>query len=235
MATIYGAQSKYLINEQSKYSSNEAIFLFATAVFLLITFIVFGYGFIFGRNEFLKWFMPIVFFFAVYLFHRAYKNFGKVLNFTQGIEGENEVFDELKKLPDNYAVFYDLKPLQKNYNIDFLVSGPTGLFAIEVKSYKGNIIIANIYKQILGQVKNGALKIHQHLKQRTGKEIFIKALLVYSSDSAFVTTARTDHYITVIHKRNLVQHILTQKEVVKEYNIFDLEKYLIGLTSHNLI
>ncbi|MDD5706439.1 MAG: nuclease-related domain-containing protein [Kiritimatiellae bacterium] len=56
-----------------------------------------------------------------------------------GADGEREIIPYLKKLPDTYTVVCDLDFADSYGNIDHLVIGPTGIFAIDVKNWKGTV------------------------------------------------------------------------------------------------
>ena len=56
----------------------------------------------------------------------------------KGIAGERRVAEELSKLPDEYAVFFNV-PLGR-LDADAVAVGPTGVYAIEVKNW-GNCVL----------------------------------------------------------------------------------------------
>ncbi|MGE5392510.1 MAG: nuclease-related domain-containing protein [Candidatus Saccharibacteria bacterium] len=58
---------------------------------------------------------------------------------SRGLTGETVIREELLKLPDSFAVFEDLTFPHARGNIDFAVTGPSGVFAIEVKSHRGRV------------------------------------------------------------------------------------------------
>ena len=51
-----------------------------------------------------------------------------------GAAGESKVGKRLEKLPSEYKVFHDRKIPSSRANIDHIVVGPTGVFAIETKN-----------------------------------------------------------------------------------------------------
>lgn len=59
-------------------------------------------------------------------------------NWLKGQRGEDDVFDILKRLPKEFSPLEDLR-LSDRGNIDEVVVGPTGIWAIEVKNVRGNI------------------------------------------------------------------------------------------------
>lgn len=152
----------------------------------------------------------------------------------QGQKGEWEVKVELSKLPENYTVYCDVLLPGRKSNIDFIVTGPTGVFVLEVKSHKGNISSKFIYDQYYQQVLKSTMLIRDYLWQRTADDIFVKAVLVYSSDEAKVRTAETDKHVTVIHKSNLNKFILSQRDISKTNQILEYDRHLAPLVVHNL-
>ncbi|MDD3102115.1 MAG: nuclease-related domain-containing protein [Patescibacteria group bacterium] len=110
--------------------------------------------------------------------------------FYRGRWGEKDVLDELKKLPNEYTIFQDVQFPESRGNIDFVLIGPTGIFALEVKSHIGFVGYHNdeltlnnwIFKEknILKQAFSGAMQLHDYLKFKIGKDIFVNAALVFS-------------------------------------------------------
>jgi hypothetical protein len=56
-----------------------------------------------------------------------------------GADGEREFVKFLKDLPDTYTVVSDLDFADSYGNIDHLIIGPTGVFAIDVKNWRGTV------------------------------------------------------------------------------------------------
>lgn len=114
-------------------------------------------------------------------------------SYYRGRKGESIIFEELKKLPDEFRVFCDIK-IAPPYNIDFLVAGPTGIFTIEAKSHSGAIgyadgkITINGFvpkeKDFLKQAKGEARSISEYLKKETGADHWVRPVLVFSSPDA---------------------------------------------------
>lgn len=111
-------------------------------------------------------------------------------NYYRGRKGESIILEELKKLPDEFRVFCDVK-IQHPYNIDFLVAGPTGIFTVEVKSHSGKIgyengrITINSFvpkeKDFLRQAKGEAGSVADYLKEKLLKDYWISPVLVFSN------------------------------------------------------
>lgn len=77
---------------------------------------------------------------TIYLFYRwcLYMNLNtdSEITWAHGFMGEREVRKKLlKELPDNWHVFYDLKPNWWRGNIDFVLVSSQGIFTLEVKTW----------------------------------------------------------------------------------------------------
>ena len=57
----------------------------------------------------------------------------------KGASGEKDIARYLEQLPNNYIVVNDLYFADSYGNIDHLVIGPTGVFAIDVKNWRGTV------------------------------------------------------------------------------------------------
>lgn len=240
MAKIYGRNSKYLEQQHSYHSRNVGFYGKWIVAFCILGagILIFGIVLSVMRDPYGLLIIMLGLFTAVvpYSVEKIALNHERSAHqFRQGQKGEWEVKVELSKLPDNFAVFCDAKFMGKNYNIDFIVSGPTGIYAIEVKSHKGNIIVSNIYQKYFDQVSRAALKLRDFLWHNTAEDIWIKPLLVYSSDEASIHTTNVQKAITVIHKKNLNNFILSQQDISRRFNIFKYENHLVALTGHNII
>ena len=61
------------------------------------------------------------------------------LKYKKGMMGEASVASALKNLDNNYLLINDLKLKGKMGNIDHIILGPNGIFAIETKSFRGDV------------------------------------------------------------------------------------------------
>lgn len=60
-------------------------------------------------------------------------------SYRKGLIGEDTVRNILQTLPDTYTAFQNIVIPPLKSNIDFVVTGPTGIYSVEVKSHKGRI------------------------------------------------------------------------------------------------
>ena len=86
--------------------------------------------------------LPILFFLAIILIGRIVTRKMDAhekdrVNFLKGATGEQAVARKIDDLPDEYRVIHDLAtPFG---NLDHVVIGPTGVFILETKNWKGTI------------------------------------------------------------------------------------------------
>jgi hypothetical protein len=111
----------------------------------------------------------------------------------QGLDGEKIVGQALEQLrADGYTVVHDL--VEDGYNIDHVLLGPTGVYAIETKSiskptdhegritYNGERLLIDGYspdRDPLKQVTAAADRVREIIEQRTGHRVNVRPVLVY--------------------------------------------------------
>ena len=126
------------------------------------------------------------------------------LKYQKGMMGEASVADALKKLDDSYSVINDLVLKGRSGNIDHIILGPNGIFAVETKSLRGEIgcngdewtrraqgssSAINLESPSL-QVKRNAAAIGQLLHSTVsgdigrGKNLFVDGIVVFTDPKA---------------------------------------------------
>lgn len=160
-------------------------------------------------------------------------------NYFRGRKGESIILEELRKLPDAFRVFCDVK-IQHPYNIDFLVAGPTGIFTVEVKSHSGKIDYENgritidgfipKEKDFLRQAKGEAGSVAGFLKEKMNDDYFVLPALVFSNQNA------TMHFglkpidgVYVVGKKFLLSLLQANTQKHDESELLELEKVLVQL------
>lgn len=111
----------------------------------------------------------------------SYLIFIKLRRFDKGVDGEEAVLKILKQLPEGYTFLHDV--VLDNYgNIDFVVIGPTGIWAIEVKNHKDTAIIKDSFLlDDLKQPKGNAAKINEFLFKTLRNNIYVQPVMVYAN------------------------------------------------------
>ena len=105
---------------------------------------------------------------------------------TQGAAGELETAKVLALLPASFTVLNDF-PLS-GFNVDHVVVGPTGVWAIETKSQPGHVeeredsVWLNgrpMYRDPRRQARGGAAAIAELVERKTGKRCWVEALVCF--------------------------------------------------------
>jgi hypothetical protein len=132
------------------------------------------------------------------------------LKYQKGMMGEASVADALKKLDDSYLVINDLLLKDGSGNIDHIILGPNGIFAVETKSLRGDIgcngdewtrhakgssSVINLESPSL-QVKRNAAAINQLLHSASAgdigkrKNLFVDCIVVFTDPQAHLELER---------------------------------------------
>lgn len=118
------------------------------AFFIVFTLAVFAFGwisgFICGSHSLWNIVLIIVAFAIAFPAYKIMERlFDKQIRMARaeenGADGEREFLKYLKDLPDTYTVICDLDFADSYGNIDHLIIGPAGVFAIDVKNWRGNV------------------------------------------------------------------------------------------------
>ncbi len=124
----------------SNLKRNMLVSLQKSAGALIATVLTLGAtGYLFGRFG-SPWFFLLLLIVPVQLYMMQ-KYWTMFHVYKQGQMGEKEVVSCLKKLPDSYAVYTSvvLKSHYGKKETDQIVVGPTGVFLLETKNYRGEV------------------------------------------------------------------------------------------------
>jgi hypothetical protein len=99
-----------------------------------------------------------------------WKGLRRVESFFKGARGEEHVAGLLATLPADYHVFHDFAA--GGYHVDHVVVGPTGIFSVETKSWRGSVTVED--DDIL---VNGRLPDRAPLVQATREAAAVQAAL----------------------------------------------------------
>lgn len=100
----------------------------------------------------------------------------KMWNYTIGYLGEKRVGKQLRVLSPDFKVISDLKPKKRAGNIDHVVVGPTGIFAIEAKT------VLSLYytSEHKSQARNCASMINEMLKNNNLSSPYVIPVVVFA-------------------------------------------------------
>lgn len=152
-------------------------------------------------------------------------------NYRAGIIGEQKVTRILlSALSDEYSIFNDVKlKSMLGGNIDHIVIGPTGIFVIETKNYKGKI---SYYGDDWGgvekrspsrQARINAIRIKKILSSSTNlksKSFWVQGVVVLADHRAEITERMPPEHVKVIRIDNLADYI---KNTPRKIEIRDIK------------
>ncbi len=182
--------------------------------------------------------IPILLF-SLILFPLAGITFRELDAFTKGAEGEQKVRRILKGLPEGYYTLSDFTNGKKG-NIDLVVVGPTGIWTLEVKNYRGGEITfvngllckngipfeKDFLKQAYAESKHLSDFIHQSL----GLMFPVNPVLVFANKFTKIRFGKrpvngvcvigTSWLLNLIQERQIIlnpEQCLKVKDEVKKY------------------
>lgn len=179
-------------------------------------------------------YLPCVFFFVAYYYWR------KAKIFRVGARGEKQVVKYLKKyLPNQYRIFSNCQINEKNCEdeIDILIVGENGIFAIEVKNHNGFIrgaeeddkwkqekigkhgkTYCNNMKNPIRQTKRHAHNIAQYLRSQGIRRQWVEGILVFSNPEAnvFVETTKTKVFTSCEDVENYILNYEPRVELSRD-------------------
>lgn len=135
----------------------------------------------------------------------------------KGLVGEQTVAGELEKLPNNYYVINDIIVYNNNRKaqIDHVVVGPTGVFAIETKTMGGNL-----RPHPNGWLQGRTLIKSPQKQSYYGAEILSKLINHYVQAVVVLANPRArwlggfDPICPVVYNRHLRNFILKQPAII---------------------
>lgn len=147
MAHVYGKPGEYAKNEYVRKSLRSMlVLLVGTAIFMA------ALGFVAGINERsgvwvnlciiggVPVFLLLLWKVLVPRFDKFFDRKAKdAANWRAGYTGEAMVANLLENLSDEFHVFHDVRHRDLAGNIDHLVVGPTGVFVLETKNWRGHV------------------------------------------------------------------------------------------------
>lgn len=232
MASIYGHPSRYL-------NANKTISVYGAFAYLLYFTIIIGI--VIWRLSIASFSLPAVFAITIVFGPLLLvtdslmrKEESLMYKFRSGILGEKLIGDELKKLDANYTVFQDVHVPGKKENIDFVVVGPTGIFAIEVKNHHGKVGFngdeltlndKSFEKDFLRQTMREATSLHDYLVSSGVINAFVTPIIVFSHRFAVVRFGiQPIKNVRVIQYRWLLKMITSEPRSYPDQRVVDVLK-----------
>lgn len=239
MAIVYGHPSRYL-------NANKTISKYGAFAYLLYFTVIIGI--VIWRLSIASFSLPAVLaitmvFGPLLLITDSLmrKEESLMYKFRSGLIGEKLIGDELKELDANYTVFQDVHVPGKKENIDFVVVGPTGIFAIEVKNHHGKVGFngheltlndKSFEKDFLRQTMREATSLHDYLVSSCVTNAFVTPIIVFSHRFAVVRFGiQPIKNVRVIQYRWLLKMITSEPRSYPDQHVIDVIKsiYSSGL------
>jgi hypothetical protein len=196
--------------------------LFITSIHVLPFYIDFG-RYETNRGSFMVLLLVAGFIFSIYPFR----------NYRSGLAGERKVAATLAAaLSSEYSLFNDVT--LRNYekgNIDHIVVGPTGIFAIETKNNRGGIsYYGDNWEGIKGQPSVQArvnavrirniLKNSEEFKHRTP---LVHGVVVFSNNQASLTQKKPPDWVKVLRIEELAGFLTKEPRILSAQDIESIE------------
>lgn len=124
---------------------------------------------------------------SVFVYWR--KGLRRVESFFRGARGEERVAYILSGLSDEYHVFHDF--VAGGEHVDHVVVGPTGVFSVETKSWRGSVSVSEGHVLVNGTLPSRdpvqqsireADRVRVHLK-RIGFDVTVVPVVCFATDT----------------------------------------------------
>ncbi|OYT61918.1 MAG: hypothetical protein B6U69_02725 [Thermofilum sp. ex4484_15] len=156
----------------------------------------------------------------------------KYFSYSRGLSGEIKVLRELQSLPDDYVVVHSL-PIPNLGDLDFVVVGPSGVYAIEVKNWFGKslevgggtwrIRVGNRFKVIKSPVQK--LKARVAFLKRNG----IVAVPFLVMVGSLRPEGLSEEGVEILSPDELIARIFYGKAKLGKNDIEDISRKLLSL------
>lgn len=203
---------------RSRRDRNRGFVLVAVgAIFFMVTFIYFNI-------------VTFIISIGLFLFSSEYFRISGIWNL--GAQGERLVAEHLKGLESPYIVLNDVKLPGVHGNIDHVVLGKNGIFAIETKNHKGLIrcngdewvqekvgLRGTRYVGVLRnpsrQVKRNAFLLKKFIEEHANTAVYVNPIIVFTNKEAVLEL--NNPTIPVLRPEGLCHFIKKQEANIKFY------------------
>lgn len=164
----------------------------------------------------------------------------------RGAMGERVIADVLEsELPDGFHVFNDVRLPGRTANIDHLVVGPSGVFVLDTKNWRGTVGWAEDGKTLLWNgepdkknsaksVLSDALDVRDKLRALLNRDVFVKAVLVFPLAKVF---PKLDTPVELQQDDYLIDHRLKyidKRSSLSEKEVKEIVKVLMPLFRNDI-
>ncbi len=186
-----------------------------------------------GRYDNTRAFAMIVPLIGMLIFYRLHRSYQK------GFEGEKQVTKVLSStLSDDYFLINDVQLVAgKKGNIDHIVLGPTGIFVLETKNYRGKIVCyedswTRIGQNPYKQARRNASTVYKVIKASgilASKPPWIKAVAVFANKKVELDRRKAPSNPEVLKIDELTNYITQETRCLSAQEIELMSKEILNV------
>ena len=216
---IFKRKSRYL-SEKSNHYRDISLTIFISFLFIIVTL----YFILPQRWLILFIFPPFLHYFRYFL--------KKWRSYSKGLKGEELVEQVLLSLDDSYFLINDFSFSDEKGNIDHIIVGPSGIFVVETKNYKGSMTIRGDkwyfgeWKRVKSasyQAKRNERALETYLKSK-GRRIRVRSIVVLTDPNIKLNLSGFSS--TPILKINeLLPYLKNLAQNYRKFRVEEIESY----------
>lgn len=238
MAKVYGSAGENALVQgvRKQKRMREKVFAWGLGLMFACGLLT---GLLFARSSLVKWIalagFPVLAGLLFWLNRRVDSQWEKGIRearvWRRGAEGEKVIAEVLEsELPDSYSIFNDVRLPGRTSNIDHIVVGPSGVFVLNTKNWRGTVGWDGEGKTMLWNgepdkwnsakgAMSDAMDIHNKLRALLNRDVFVKAVLVFPLAKVLpkldapVELQQDDYLVGKRLKYIDKRHALSEKEV----------------------
>jgi Ca2+/Na+ antiporter len=226
MAKVLGESARYVTKQSIKKYQQQTIAIVLVTYFLAL-FIGLWFGLSINRQVYLwvgiSFFILVsIFVFSIFFINRVSERLEtERIKFRKGATGEALVGYILENFPDDYVVIHGLKPRTNSGDIDHIVVGPTGVYAIDTKNWtgvvkadgKGELLLNGkpTDKPAIRNLIRAIMNIKDEIKFHSTFNPYVYALLVFPAARVEAKWGQTES-VHCVRADQLYQYIVENKK-----------------------
>jgi hypothetical protein len=195
MAKVLGGSARYVTRQSIKKYQRQFVFIILVPYCFAL---ILGFLFCYDLNKEQDWWITILSFIMAFLmlalsFRLADRVSERLerkrIDYRKGATSEALMGYILESLPDNYVVIHGVKPRPHAGDIDHIVVGPSGVYAIDTKNWRGVVaadgkgeLLLNgkpIDKPAVKNLFSKAMIIKEKIRTLSALDPFIRTVLAF--------------------------------------------------------
>ncbi len=239
----YGSGPTYVMKEYGRRYNVYSRLLYIFVGISIITILIAAYEMMIKGNYLFWIIVNIIAFISTrlaYLFRKKFDDNEKT--YGVGYDAEELIGTKLAAMGDNYKVIHDILKGKKMGNIDHVVIGPTGIFAIETKgNTKDNIFyyqngikkFTKFGNKFVNQAASNALWVHNVLKDKLDIDKWVYGVVVRPlKENAKIKGCR-DNKVSVLDGDEVIDYIKNFDNILSNNEIGNIHSLLLRIKKLN--